>query len=141
MGRPPPFRRLFNHPATMKLATALLALVGVAVAHDYNSDVVELTSDNFDEKVESGAWLVKLYAPWCGHCKRLKPTWDELATATKGDYNIGAVDCTTEKELCGKHGVRGYPTILYFPDGEITDGEKYQGQRDLGALKSFLESA
>merc|ERR1711892_87925 len=126
-------------PVTMKLATALLAFVGVAVAHDYNGDVVELTDDNFDGTVGAGGWLVKMYAPWCGHCKRLKPTWDELATETKGDYNIGAVDCTVHKELCSKHGVRGYPTILYFPDGEKVNAEKYQGQRDLGALVSFLE--
>ena len=37
------------------------------------------------------------YAPWCGHCKKLVPTWEELATAAKGKFNVAKVDCTVEK--------------------------------------------
>ena len=43
-------------------------------------------------------WLTsRSYAPWCGHCKKLAPTWDELATAAKGKFNVAKVDCTVEK--------------------------------------------
>merc|ERR1712076_311944 len=124
----------------MKFAASLLAFAGLVAAHDYNDNVVDLNASTFAEQVPEGKWLIKMYAPWCGHCKRLKPTWDDLATETKGDYNIGVVDCTVEKDLCGEHGVRGYPTILYFGEGEATNGQKYQGQRDIGAFKSYLES-
>jgi thiol-disulfide isomerase/thioredoxin len=56
------------------------------------------------------------YAPWCGHCKRLAPTWAELATKAQSEnlsFKVGKVDCTTadNKDLCTKFGVRGYPTV------------------------------
>lgn len=34
------------------------------------------------------------YAPWCGHCRKLEPTWEALATQTKGRLNVGKVDAT-----------------------------------------------
>ncbi|KAL6079316.1 Protein disulfide-isomerase A3 [Balamuthia mandrillaris] len=77
------------------------------------------------------------YAPWCGHCKRLAPTWDELATKTEGKFNVGKVDCTVEKAVCSKLGVRGYPTI------KLRNGDKlyaYQGARTVEAFKEFVNS-
>merc|ERR1711935_74178 len=133
-----------NHPnngflilsSIMKLISALFALAVPALAHDYDANVAELTDANFEEKVKDGKWIAKFFAPWCGHCKRLKPTWDELSNAGTG-VNVGAVDCTIHKDICSKHSVRGYPTLLFFPEGSL-EGEKYQGARDLDSFKSFL---
>ena len=47
-----------------------------------------------------------LYAPWCGHCKRLAPVLDEVASATKG-VRFGKIDCTTQQRLCDQHDVKG----------------------------------
>jgi len=100
-----------------------------------SSDVITLTMDTF-EKVYSGTWLVEFFAPWCGHCKKLAPTWEELATASKGKFNVAKVDCTVEKDVCGTIGVRGYPTVKLFVDGKIHD---YNGQRTTDAFTTFVE--
>lgn len=51
-----------------------------------DKDVVVLTDSNFDELVmqSKDIWLVEFYAPWCGHCKKLEPEWNEAASKLKG---------------------------------------------------------
>lgn len=49
------------------------------------------------------------------------------------------VDCTVEKDLCQAQGVRGYPTLMYFPKGSKTP-EKYNGGREVDALAKFIET-
>jgi len=66
---------------------------------DSDRDVIVLTDENFDEIVYHGTdiWLVKFYAPWCGHCKKLAPEWNEAATKLRGKAKLGKVDVTKEK--------------------------------------------
>lgn len=75
---------------------------------------------------------------WCGHCKRLAPAWEELATEVKGSANIGKVDCTVNANVCSRYSVKGYPTLRLFADGPNADSEKYSGARTVEAFKEFL---
>mmetsp|Transcript_16661 Transcript_16661/g.34815 ORF Transcript_16661/g.34815 Transcript_16661/m.34815 type:complete len:169 (-) Transcript_16661:721-1227(-) len=68
----------------------------------------------------------------------MKPDWDKLAKEYDGSETvlIADVDCTEgdNKDLCSKMGVRGYPTIKLYNEGD-TEGESYEGGRDLKSLK------
>uniref|UniRef100_A0A7S3LUX6 Thioredoxin domain-containing protein n=1 Tax=Palpitomonas bilix TaxID=652834 RepID=A0A7S3LUX6_9EUKA len=109
------------------------------------SDVIQLDISNFDSSVlqSEDGWMVEFFAPWCGHCQRLAPEWEEAATTLKGQVKLGAVNADAEKELAGRYGVSGYPTIVYFPP--TAKGKKktaqsavpYQGERSAQAIVDF----
>ena len=94
---------------------------------DAKTDVEKLDERNFGTTIKSGLWLVEFYAPWCGHCKSLKPHFDKAAKGLKasGKLRLAAVDATASPSLAEDHGVGGFPTLLLFKDGEYR--EKYNG--------------
>jgi len=72
------------------------------------SDVHVLNQKNFDDFIKDDTTkLIKFYAPWCGHCKAMKPAFEKAATYLKGKVKLGKVDCTVENELCKKMSVGG----------------------------------
>jgi thiol-disulfide isomerase/thioredoxin len=78
---------------------------------------------------------------WCGHCQRIAPVWEELGQAFSNDarVTIGEVDCTTSQGTCQDAGVRGYPTLKSFHNGQ--EVSVHEGERDLPALKRFVISS
>ena len=90
--------------------------------------------ENFSEK--SDAKLVLFYAPWCGHCKSIKPAWEKL---TNNYPNIVTeINCDEEEEIAKANNIQGYPTIKYFPNGMDGDSIDYEGSRDYKSIESFL---
>lgn len=96
---------------------------GEEVWSESESDVVHLTDSTFDGiMTASPSALIMFYAPWCGHCKAMKPAFSEAAKLMKEQGVPGilaAVDATKETELGKRFEVKGYPTIRYFADGVL----------------------
>lgn len=105
-----------------------------------------LVIDNESNKpLSEKGWFIKFYAPWCGHCTKLAPTWTELYEKHSETLNVAKVDCTQpqSKNLCSRLEVRGYPTLGYLPaqsESEEFAGHiiKYRGVRDLPSLEEWL---
>lgn len=101
---------------------------------------VPLSAESFQKLVTTtqDSWFVKFYAPWCGHCQALAPTWEQLAKEMKGKLNVGEVNCDLESRLCKDARVKGYPTIHFFRGGERVE---YDGLRGLGDLIAYSDKA
>ncbi|KAI1792500.1 thioredoxin-domain-containing protein [Ganoderma leucocontextum] len=99
--------------------------------------VLSLDEKNFRQIIDKGHVFVKFFAPWCGHCKKLAPTWTQLASQMQHKLNIVEVDCEAHNALCKSQGISGYP-MLYYYGGKGTRTE-YSGGRKLEQLLAFAE--
>lgn len=83
--------------------------------------------------------ILEFYAPWCGHCKNLKPAYEKAAKSLAGLAKVAAVNCDEEsnKAFCGQFGVQGFPTLKIIKPGKKPGRpviEDYQGPREARAI-------
>lgn len=120
----------------------ILFLVLVTVLAE-EKDVLELTDETFSHELERlENTLVMFYAPWCGHCKRLKPEYAKAAELLLGNdpsITLAKVDCTESgKETCTKHSVSGYPTLKIFSKGDFVSD--YNGPREAAGIAKYMKA-
>ncbi|KAL7438971.1 hypothetical protein ACHAXM_006594 [Skeletonema potamos] len=120
----------------IKQLSLLLALIGAPAV-----SAIELTPANWDEQTSGKTVFLKFYAPWCGHCKALKPDWDKLMEefSNSSTQLVADVDCTNDEnqQICNSNGVQGFPTLKW---GDPSDLQEYQGPRSFDALKEFADA-
>lgn len=108
------------------------------------SPVLQVTAASFEKDVlqSPGVVAVAFTAPWCGHCKRLEPVWDQAARELDGQGAVLAwVDATAETSLAQRYQVTGYPTIKIFAKAgtkSYEDAEDHQGDRSVEGVVDFL---
>lgn len=117
---------------------AVLLLVGLALGQE--SNVLVLTDSTIEDALkENSHILIEFYAPWCGHCKRLAPEYEKAADLLKESgvaARIAKVDSTVEKNAAAAYSIRGYPTLLYFENGQMV--EKYSGGRTADEISKYV---
>lgn len=82
-----------------------------------------LTSDRFETEVlqSSVPVLIDFWAPWCGPCKAIAPTIEELARDYAGRAKVFKVDVDTNPDLAEKYDVYSIPALKLFKNGQVVE--------------------
>jgi len=84
---------------------------------------VEVNDANFDAEVIKAETpvLVDFWAEWCGPCKMIAPTVEEIAKEYDGKLKVGKLDVDNNQGVSMKFGIRSIPTLLIFKGGQVVD--------------------
>ena len=98
-----------------------------------------LTDNNFEQSITASTKpvLVDFWADWCGPCRRLAPTVDELATDYDGRVVVAKMNVDENPATPMRFSIRGIPTLLLFKGGQIV--EQIVGLADKDTLKKMIE--
>lgn len=100
--------------------------------------VNELDKDTFDAAIAADVpVLVDFWAPWCGPCKALGPTIDQIADEVGGNAKICKVNIDESMEIAARFGIQNIPTVLIFRNGEVV--QKFVGVQPKGTLLAALK--
>ncbi len=84
---------------------------------------IHLTEQNFEQEVLKSEIpvLVDFWAEWCGPCRMIGPTIEELAEEFAGRAKIAKLNVDEAQQLAMKYNVMSIPTLLFIKDGEVVD--------------------
>ena len=104
-----------------------------------SDNTATLTDGNFDDSVIKSTVpvLVDFWAEWCGPCRMIAPTVEELATDYDGKVTIGKLNVDDNPNTATQFGVRSIPTLLLFKGGEVV--ESVVGLTDKTRLQALLD--
>ncbi|MAE53455.1 MAG: thioredoxin [Opitutae bacterium] len=104
------------------------------------SEIINLNKESFEKVVSSSdkTTLIDFWAPWCGPCKALGPTLEELNNELQDQVDIYKVNVDENTALAQEHGVQSIPTILVYKNGSIS--QTLVGLKSKEELKEIIQS-
>ncbi len=103
------------------------------------SEVKHLDDSNFAEATSTGIALVDFWAEWCGPCKMLAPTLDQVAAEIGDKAVIAKVDVDKAQATAVKFAVRSIPAIFILKDGQVVN--QFVGVKDKQTLIDAINNA
>ena len=84
--------------------------------------------------------MVLFYAPWCGHCKTMKPDYKQLRLRYRNNPNrrVAMINCDDHKEFASKAGIQGFPSLRYYTNPKDDKYVDYEGPRTAEAIEAFM---
>jgi thioredoxin 2 len=97
-----------------------------------------VTDQDFERTVTSSSVpvLVDFYADWCGPCKMMAPTLDQLAQKHAGEALVLKLDTEANPQTASRFGIRGIPTVIAFQGGK--ERTRHVGLADLKVLEGLI---
>lgn len=86
-------------------------------------NAVNVTTQSWDQEVvkSSTPVMVDFWAAWCGPCKMIAPTIEELAEEYNGKMKVCKLNTDENPEVASQHQIMGIPSLLFFKDGKLID--------------------
>lgn len=98
--------------------------------------VVAIRDANFPGTIRKGVTLVDFWAPWCGPCRELAPTIEQVAKEIGSRALIAKINVDENKKYSREYNITGIPTLLIFKDGEMV--ERYSGPRNKESIAAAV---
>jgi thioredoxin 1 len=102
---------------------------------------MEFTDANFQQEVLDSPVpvLVDFWAPWCGPCRMIAPTIEELSAENAGTFKVGKVNVDENGSLAMTYNVASIPTIMIFSGGQLVN--QFMGVQPKAKLQQALDEA
>ena len=104
-----------------------------------DTNPIELDSNNFDDVVVNSDLpvIVDFWAPWCGPCKMMTPTFKSVASKFPLKTLFVKVNTQNEQQLGGRFNIRSIPTLVIYKNG--IEVERVSGALDESNLTAFVQ--
>ena len=101
--------------------------------------IAHLSDDNFHSAISSGIYIVDFYADWCGPCKKLAPSFAELANERHSQLHFAKVNIDHADGVAREFKVKSIPTLIIFKDG--VELARRVGGGNKAAIEGFIDSS